>query len=149
MTETDATTEEAREYTKTALMRMIKPELIAVAGEIGVDLAVLPKLTKDSISDAIMVFLEPYLDDESVDTVPAEPIVNVSDEEIELEESIEAFEPSETDEPIEDEESVELEDTEEPSGPAPTVMSGSHQEILRPVKVEQSVRVRRISESNK
>jgi len=53
---------ESKEYTKTTLMRMSKPDIFAVANEIGVDLSVLPKLTKDSIADAIIVFLEPYVE---------------------------------------------------------------------------------------
>lgn len=49
---------------------MGKPELVTIAGEIGVDLAILPKLNKESISDAIIVFLEPHLDYEAMDMNP-------------------------------------------------------------------------------
>lgn len=140
--------EEARDFTKAGLMRMSKPEIIAVADEIGVDLLVLPKLTKESISDAILVFLEPYLEDENgpFDDLPVE---SIEEELAEPTEPVELEGLVESEEPVEIEESVEVEGPEEPSGPADTVMAGSHQEILRPTKVEQSVRVRRIAESNK
>jgi len=165
---TESNVEEAKGYTKEALMRMSKQEIIAVADEIGVDLSVLPKLTEDSISDAILVFLEPYLEkDGSLDELPVEYIeeeLAEPTEPVELEGLVEPEEPTETPEPCETEEVAESEEPaeaeeqieseepvepEEPSGPDPTVMSGSHQEILRPVKIEQSVRVRRIAESNK
>ena len=79
---TDTNIEETRAYTKVALMRMGKSELIAVAGEIGVDLGILPKLTKESISDSIMVFLEPHLDYESTDMDPVAKDYDLEKEEI-------------------------------------------------------------------
>ena len=154
----DTKTEEARTFTKSALMCMAKPELIAVAGEIGVDLGVLPKLTKDSISDAIMVFLEPRQDyDEEVGT-PSEPTVSAADEEIELEElETDPVEPIVivSDEEIELEELRESEvipmpqETEVAPELPPTIIQETYQDILRPHTKEKSVRVRRIEESSK
>ena len=46
-------------YTKSKLMRMKKEELEAIADAEGVDVDMLEKVTKDTLSDAILASLEP------------------------------------------------------------------------------------------